>query len=62
MKCCRSIEDVKKDGVQLVAQLRDMLEIDGYELINVKIRDRQTGARFGWHDLRARRAEGNDGK
>lgn len=62
MKSCRSIEDVKKDGVQLVAQLRDMLEIDGYELINVKIRDRQTGARFGWHDLRARRAEGNDGK
>lgn len=62
MKSCRSIEDVKKDGVQLVAQLRDMLEIDGYELINVKIRDRQTGARFGWHDLRARRAEENDGK
>lgn len=62
MKGCRSIEDVKKDGVQLVAQLRDMLEIDGYELINVKIRDRQTGARFGWHDLKVRRAEGNDGK
>ena len=62
MKGCRSIEDVKKDGVQLVAQLRDMLEIDGYELINVKIRDRQTGAQFGWHDLRVRGAEGNDGK
>ena len=57
MKGCRSIEDVKKDGVQLVAQLRNMLEIDGYELINVKIRDRQTGARFGWHDLRVQRAE-----
>lgn len=62
MKDCRSIEDVKKDGMHLVAQLRDMLEIDGYELINVKIRDRQTGAKFGWHDLRVRRAEGSDGK
>jgi len=34
-----------------------MLEIDGYELMDMEIRDRQTGERFGWHDLRARRAE-----
>lgn len=45
--------------MHLVAQLRDMLEIDGYELINVKIRDRKTGAKFGWHDLRVRGAEGS---
>ena len=62
MKDCRSTKDVRKDGVHLVAQLRDMLEIDGYELLDVEIYDPKTGAQFGWHDLRARRAEGNDGK
>lgn len=62
MKGCRSTKDVRRDGVHLVAQLRDMLEIDGYELMDMEIRDRQTGERFGWHDLRARRAERNGGK
>lgn len=62
MKDCRSTKDVRKDGVHLVAQLRDMLEIDGYELLDVEIYDPKTGAQFGWHDLRVRRAEGNDGK
>lgn len=62
MKGCRSTKDVRRDGVHLVAQLRDMLEIDGYELMDVEIWDPKTGAQFGWHDLRVRRAEGNNGK
>ena len=62
MKGCRSTKDVRRDGVHLVAQLHDMLEIDGYELMDVEIRDQQTGARFGWHDLRAQRAEGSSRK
>ncbi len=62
MKGCRSIKDVRKDGPHLVAELRDMLEIDGYELLDVEIWDPQTGAKFGWHDLRVRRAEGSGGK
>ncbi|WP_314640493.1 hypothetical protein [Stomatobaculum longum] len=62
MKGCRSTKDVRKDGVHLVAQLRDMLEIDGYELLDVEIWDPQTGERFGWHDLRTQKAERNGGK
>ncbi len=62
MKGCRSTKDLRRDGAHLVAQLRDMLEIDGYELMDVEIWDPKTGAQFGWHDLRVRRAEGNDGK
>lgn len=62
MKGCRSTKDVRRDGVHLVAQLRDMLEIDGYELMDVEIYDPKTGAQFGWHDLRVRGAEGSGGK
>lgn len=62
MKGCRSTKDLHRDGAHLVAQLRDMLEIDGYELMDVEIYDPKTGAQFGWHDLRVRGAEGNDGK
>ena len=42
MKGCRSIKDVRKDGPHLVAELRDMLEIDGYELLDVEIWDPKT--------------------
>lgn len=62
MKDCRSTKDLHRDGVHLVAQLRDMLEIEGYELLDVEICDQKTGERFGWHDLRARRAEGSGRK
>lgn len=62
MKDCRSTKNLHRDGAHLVAQLRDMLEIDGYELLDVEIYDPRTGTQFGWHDLRVRRAEGNDGK
>lgn len=62
MKGCRSTKDLHRDGAHLVAQLRDMLEIDGYELWDVEIYDPRTGAQFGWHDLRVRGAEGSVGK
>ena len=62
MKDCRSTKNLHRDGAHLVAQLRDMLEIDGYELMDVEIWDPKTRAQFGWHDLRVRIAEGNDGK
>jgi hypothetical protein len=50
MKGCRSTEELREYGVHLVAQLCDMLEIDGYELLGLQIRDRQTGQRFYWSD------------
>ena len=62
MKDCRSTKNLHRDGAHLVAQLRDMLEIDGYELWDVAIYDPRTGAQFGWHDLRVRGAEGSVGK
>ena len=62
MRDCRSTKNLHRDGAHLVAQLRDMLEIDGYELWDVKIYDPRTGAQFGWHDLRVRGAEGSVGK
>lgn len=62
MKDCRSTKNLHRDGAHLVAQLRDMLEIDGYELRDVEIWDPKTGAQFGWHDLRVRGAEGSSGK
>ena len=62
MKNCRSTKDLRRDGAHLVAELRDMLEIDGYELLDVEIWDPKTGAQFGWHDLRVRGAERNGGK
>ena len=62
MKDCRSTKDLRRDGAHLVAQLRDMLEIGGYELMDVEIYDPKTGAQFGWHDLRVRGAEGSGGK
>lgn len=58
MKGCRSTEDVRSTGAHLVAQLRDMLEIDGYELLAVQIRDRQTGIKFCWSDWEPQNAEG----
>lgn len=48
MKGCRSIDDVRTAGAHLVAQLRDMLEIDGYELLGLRMRDRQTGREYRW--------------
>nr|DAX53245.1 MAG TPA: hypothetical protein [Caudoviricetes sp.] len=50
MKGCRSIDDVRSAGAHLVAQLRDMLEIDEYELLGVRIRDRQTGREYAWEE------------
>ena len=50
MKDCRSTEVIRRDGAHLVAQLRDMLEIDGYELLAVQIRDRQTGREYRWEE------------
>lgn len=50
MKGCRSTEDVRSTGAHLVAQLRDMLEIDGYELLGLRIRDRQTGREYTWEE------------
>nr|DAO96108.1 MAG TPA: hypothetical protein [Caudoviricetes sp.] len=57
MKGCRSTEDVRKAGAHLVAQLRDMLEIDGYELLTVRICDRQTGISFYWSDWKPQEGE-----
>lgn len=48
MKGCRSTDDVRSTGTHLVVQLSDMLEIDGYELLAVEIRDRQTGREYRW--------------
>lgn len=50
MKDCRSINDVRSTGAHLVAQLCDMLEIDGYELLGLRIRDRQTGRGYRWEE------------
>ena len=50
MKGCRSTDDVRSTGTHLVAQLRDMLEIDGYELLGLRIRDRQTGREYRWEE------------
>lgn len=50
MKGCRSTDDVRSAGTHLVAQLRDMLEIDGYELLGLRIRDRQTGREYAWEE------------
>ena len=50
MKGCRSTEDVRSTGAHLVAQLRDMLEIDGYELLGLRICDRQTGQEYAWKE------------
>ena len=60
MKDCRSTEDVWSTGKHLVLQLRDMLEIDGYELLAVKIRDRQTGIKFCWSDWEPEKGEKSD--
>jgi len=43
-----------------MAQLCDMLEIDGYELLAVQIRDRQTGIRFYWSDWEPEKGEKSD--
>lgn len=53
MKGCRSTDDVRKVGAHLVAQLRDMLEIDEYELLSVEIRDRQTGREYTWEEKKS---------
>ena len=50
MKGCRSTDDVRSTGTHLVAQLRDMLEIDGYELLGLRMRDRQTGREDRWEE------------
>ena len=50
MKGCRSTDDVRSAGTHLVAQLCDMLEIDGYELLGLRIRDRQTGREYRWEE------------
>lgn len=60
MKGCRSINGVRSTGTHLVAQLRDMLEIDGYELLAVQIRDRQTGIKFCWSDWEPEKGEKSD--
>lgn len=53
MKGCRSIDDVRTAGAHLVAQLRDMLEIDGYELLGLRIRDQQTGREYTWEEKKS---------
>lgn len=50
MKDCRSTEAVRHDGAHLAAQLCDMLEIDGYELLGLRMRDRQTGREYRWEE------------
>ena len=50
MKGCRSADEVRDTGMRLVAQLCDMLEIDGYELLGLRIRDRQTGREYAWEE------------
>lgn len=50
MKGCRSTEVIRRDGARLAAQLCDMLEIDGYELLGLRIRDRQTGREYRWEE------------
>ena len=52
MKGYRSTEAVRRDGARLAAQLCDMLEIDGYELLGLRIRDRQTGREYAWEERR----------
>ena len=61
MKDCRSINDVRSMGTHLVAQLCDTLEIDGYELLGLRIRDRQTGLRFYWSDWEPEKGEKGEG-
>ena len=60
MKGCRSIEEVRSTGMHLVAQLCDMLEIDGYELLGLRIRDRQTRLSFYWSDWEPEKGEKSD--
>ena len=43
MKDCRSTEAVRHDGAHLAAQLCDMLEIDGYELLGLRMRGQMGG-------------------
>lgn len=57
MKDCRSTEELREYGVHLVAQLCDMLEIDGYEL---GIRDRRRGKSFYWSSWELQKGEGDD--
>ena len=53
MKGCRSTDDVRSTGTHLVAQLCDMLEIDGYELLGLRIRDRKTGREYRWEEKKS---------
>lgn len=50
MKGCHSTEELREYGAHLVAQLCDMLEIDGYELLGLRMRDRQTGREYRWEE------------
>ena len=54
MNDCRlTDEELREYGAHLVAQLRDMLEIDGYELLGLRMRDRQTGREYRWEEKKS---------
>lgn len=53
MKDCRSTEALREYGVHLTAQLCDMLEMDGYELLGLRMRDRQTGREYRWEEKKS---------
>lgn len=61
MKDCRSTEGLRDAGAHIVAQFRDMLEIDGYELLAVEIRDRKTWRRYYWSDFGSQEGEKGEG-